>query len=337
VPRIVSLLPAGTEWVAALGLLDDLVGVTFECDHPPGVRSGRAVVVTGLSCTPPGGEPPSPAEIDARVREAVAAGRPLYTLDGAAVRALSPDVVLTQDLCRVCALPADAAQQALEHTGRPARVVTLNPARLDEVLDGATAVALACGAPEAGTVLRAALQDRLDRVAAQVDARERATGGRRPRVLALEWTDPPFLPGHWVPDLLSAAGGVPVLATPGGRSAVVGWDAVASAAHPGGPGLDCVLVAPCGFGLADAVLQARQVLGRVPAGVPVWAVDAGAVVTRPGPRLVDGVEALAATWHPGAGAPRPDLVAFVAVGTGPPGSGPVGVGEHRDGAYPGST
>lgn len=315
-PRIVSLLPAGTEWVAALGLLDDLVGVTFECDHPHGVRSGREVVVTGLPGDTPDGAPPSPSEIDARVRAAVAAGRPLYTLDDARVRALAPDVVLTQDLCHVCALPAAAAQEALERTGRPAHVVTLDATRLTEVLDGATAVADACGVPAAGRALRDALQGRLDRVAEQV----RATGRRRPRVLALEWTDPPFLPGHWVPDLLTAAGADPVLASPGGRSTATGWDVVPSA------GLDAVLVAPCGFGLDDAVAQARQVLHRVPAGVPVWAVDAGAVITRPGPRLVDGVEALAAAWHPGAGASAPHLVASVGVGTGPDGG--------RDGAGP---
>lgn len=329
-PRIVSLLPAGTEWVAALGLLDDLVGVTFECDHPPGVRSGRAVVVTGLPLTTVDGDPMTPSEIDARVRAAVTAGRPLYTLDDATVRALAPDVVITQDLCHVCALPASAAQEALVRTGRPARVVTLDPTRLGEVLDGATAVADACGVPATGAGLRTALQDRLDRVRAQV----RATGGGRPRVLALEWIDPPFLPGHWVPDLLTAAGAVPVLAAPGGRSTVTGWDVVASA------GLDAVLVAPCGFGLADAVEQARQVVQRVPAGVPVWAVDAGAVVTRPGPRLVDGVEALAATWHPGAGVPRPDLVALVGVGTGPAGSsagsGRTDSGKNAGGPYAGS-
>ncbi len=309
-PRIVSLLPSATEWVHALELDGDLVGVTFECDHPPQARRGRAVVVDGLPAARADGTPLSPSEIDARVRHRLAAGEPLYTLDEPALRALAPDVVLTQDLCRVCALPADAVREAVERVGCPSAVVTLDPHRLAEVLDGALDVATACGAEPAGVRVRDRLQARLDAVAAAVPP---PGDPRRPRILVLEWTDPPFVAGHWVPDLVEAAGGTPVGGAPGGpgaRSVAVSW-----ADLPGAGAVDGVLVAPCGFDLPAARSQAEDLLRgptpRLPSGVPVWAVDAGAVITRPGPRLVDGVEALAAAWHPGAGVARPDLVAVV--------------------------
>ncbi|HYY12426.1 MAG TPA: ABC transporter substrate-binding protein [Kineosporiaceae bacterium] len=298
-PGIVSLLPSATEWVCALGLDADLRGVTFECDHPRGVARGRAVVVQGL---PTAGL--EPGAIDALVRERLAAGEPLYTLDTAALAAIAPDVVLTQDLCAVCALPADAAREACAAVGDPTTVVTLDPHTLAEVLDGATAVADACGVVARGELLRRDLQGRLDAVEDAVRGRD------RPRVLVLEWTDPPFVAGHWVPDLVAAAGAQPVLAAPGARSTATTWDDVARA------GADAVLVAPCGYGLADARRQAAAVLDQLPAGTAVWAIDAGAVVTRPGPRVVDAVEALAAAWHPGAGAGRLDLVALVRPGGG---------------------
>lgn len=291
---IVSLLPAATEWVYALGLGDRLAGVTFECDVPARARTENRVVVRGLETA--GLEP---GQIDTLVRETVAAGRDLYRLDVAAMAELAPDVVLTQDLCRVCALPVDAVREAAASTGHPSQVVTLDPHRLDQVLDQVLAVGAACGVPQEAAAVRRALQSRLDDVAARV------AGRRPPRVLVLEWTDPPFLAGHWVPDLVAAAGGLAVLAAPGQRSATTDWATVA------GLDLDRVLVAPCGFGLDEAVAQATSALDRLPAGVPVDAVDAGSVVTRPGPRVVDGVEALAALWHPGVTPARPDLVARV--------------------------
>jgi iron complex transport system substrate-binding protein len=285
---IVSLLPSGTEWVYALGLQDRLAGVTFECDHPRSARVDHAVVVHGM---PTDGL--SPGEIDAAVRARIAADEPLYTLDTAALARLTPDVVITQDLCRVCALPAGDVASAMERVGCPSRLVTLDPHRLDEVLDGAVDVATAGGVESAGRRLRSALGARLDRVA------RRLSGRRRPTVLVLEWTDPPYLAGHWVPDMVAAAGGRPILADPGGRSVVTGWPAVGAAAP------DIVVVAPCGFGLDDAVEYGRAVIDRLPPRSAVWAVDAGAYVTRPGPRTVDGVEALAHALHPEAIAPPP--------------------------------
>lgn len=278
-PGIVSLLPSATEWVYALGLQDDLRGVTFECDEPPAARQDHPVVVTGMDT---GGL--TPGQIDARVKDRVAAGLGLYRLDEAAMARIAPDVVLTQDLCRVCALPAADASAALDAAGCPADVVTLDPHRLDEVLDGVLAVAAAAGRPREGDRVRATLAARLDRVATSV------AGRARPRVLVLEWTDPAYLAGHWVPDLVEAAGGEPVLALPGERSVGVEWDRITSVAA------DVVLVAPCGYGLDDAVGQAELVRERLPRA-EVWAIDAGGLVTRPGPRVVDGVEAIAWALH----------------------------------------
>src|SRR3954451_13975663 len=165
-PGIVSLLPSATEWVFALGLDADLRGVTFECDEPAGVAQGRAVVVHGLPTTDADGRPLDPGAVDALVRDRLAAGEPLYTLDTTALARIAPDVVLTQDLCAVCALPANAARQACELVGNPADVVTLDPHTLGEVLDGATAVGAACGVPDRGVRVRERLTERLHAAAA---------------------------------------------------------------------------------------------------------------------------------------------------------------------------
>ena len=280
-PGVVSLLPSATEWVYALGQQHRLQGVTFECDEPAGARTDHRVVVTGLETS---GLPPG--EIDALVRSRVADDLPLYCLDDAAMSAIAPDVVLTQDLCRVCALPAAEVDRALAAAGCPSVVVTLDPHRLEEVLEGAIDVAAALGVPEAGAALRQRLSTRLASVA------ESVVGHPRARVLVLEWTDPPFVAGHWVPDLVTAAGGEPVLAAPGGRSSTTTWAEVERQQA------DVVLVAPCGFGLDDAIAQAEEITERLPRGADVWAVDAGGLVTRPGPRVVDGVEAIAHALHP---------------------------------------
>ncbi len=285
--RIVSLLPSATEIVWALGRAEDLVGVTFECDHPAGVRDGRSIVVGGLPT-----EGLDAAAIDALVRARVDAGEDLYVLDRERFRALDPTVVLTQDLCRVCALPGAEVSDALVDLGCAAEVVTLDPHTLDEVLDGVLAVGRAVGAEAAATALVARARERLATVARSVAGRD------RPTVLVLEWPDPPFVAGHWVPELVERAGGVPVLCRPGDRSVPTTWDAVA------GCGADVVLVASCGFDVEGAAAHGRDLLDRLPEGASVWALDANGVVVRPGPRLVDGVEVLAAVLH-GGGAPDP--------------------------------
>jgi iron complex transport system substrate-binding protein len=216
----------------------------------------------------------------------VAAGADLYRLDEAALRAQDPDLVLTQDLCQVCALPAERITRALSQLDSTTRVTTLDPHSLDDVLRSIVTVAAAAGVPERGRAVVRSLRARLDTVA------ETVAGRPRPRVAMLEWVDPPFAAGHWVPDLVSAAGGESVLGTPGGRSVEVAWSALV-AAEP-----DVVVVAPCGYQLDAACEQASTVLARLPARVPVWAIDADGLVVRAGPRLVDGIEALASLLHP---------------------------------------
>jgi iron complex transport system substrate-binding protein len=292
--RIVSLLPSATEIVHTLGLGDQLVGVTFECDEPPSARTSATVVVGGLDTTTM-----TPGEVDAAVRGRVAAGQDLYTLHTDALRGLDPDLVLTQDLCRVCALPGDRVADALAHLGSTADVLTLDPHTLADVLATITAVGERTGVAGRAAEVVDGLRARLERVRLAV------AGRPRPRVLVVEWVDPPFGAGHWVPDMVTAAGGEPVGGRPGQRSVPTTWTAMA-ALEP-----DVVLVAPCGYGLDGAAEQARAVVDALP-GVPVWAVDGDGLVVRPGPRLVDGVEAVAAVLHPAAVPARPTRVRRVA-------------------------
>lgn len=288
--RIASLLPAATEIAGALGLVDDLVAVTFECDHPDGIRDRVPVVVdTAL----PAGL--APAEIDAVVRDRAARGLPMYQVDAAALGALRPELILTQDLCRVCALPAGAVADALALLGSDADVLSVDPHSVDDVLAAIGEIGLRGGAPERADALLTGLRTRLAAV-------ETAVAGRhRPRVLVLEWTDPPFLAGHWVPELVRRAGGEPVGGVDAGRSVSVGWSDL--------PAADVVVVAPCGYGLDDALAQAAAVRHLLP-DVPVLAMDSAAYVVRAGPRLVDGIEALAGALHPDAvAAPPPGRIA----------------------------
>jgi iron complex transport system substrate-binding protein len=304
--RLVSLLPSATEIVYALGLGDNLAGVTFECDEPPAARTDKVIVVGGRDTSGM-----TPGDIDRYVRAQLAAGQDLYTLHARALAGLAPDLILTQDLCRVCALPSGHVNDALAYLGCQADVLTLDPHSLDDVLDSILVVGQRAGVADRAERLVGELRARLARVAASV-AGARGGGasgdGRgRPRVAVVEWVDPPFNAGHWVPDLVAAAGGEAVAARPGQASAQTSWADIAAA------GPDLVVVAPCGFHLAGAVEQARSVAGALAtkglADVPVWAIDADGIVVRPGPRLVNGVEALAAILHPqGAPAAPPGTV-----------------------------
>jgi iron complex transport system substrate-binding protein len=278
--RLVSLLPSATEIVYALGLGQDLVGVTFECDEPATARSEKTVVVGGRDTSGM-----TPGEIDGYVRAQLAAGADLYTLHAEALARLEPDLILTQDLCRVCALPTDHVEDALDYLGCRADVLSLDPHSLDEVLDSILAVGQAAGVPDRAARLIGELRARLARTAARV------AGRRRPRVAVVEWVDPPFTAGHWVPDLVSAAGGQPVAAHPGAPSVATSWPEIAAAAP------EVVVVAPCGYHLPGAIEQARSVARALP-DAAVWAIDADGIVVRPGPRLVLGVEALASILHP---------------------------------------
>ena len=280
--RIVSLLPSTTEILFAIGAGDDLVGVTFECDHPVEARSRRIVSSTALP------EGLSPREIDASVAAALARGDDLYRLDAGALSGLDADLVVTQDLCAVCAVDVSVVSDALAHLGCTAEVLTIDPHTLDEVLESVLTLGAVTGHREEASALVASLHDRLDAVRARVAGRD------RPRVVVLEWTDPPYAPGHWLPEMVVAAGGEPVLGAAGEKSVRTTLDAV-HAARP-----DVIVCAPCGYDRAGAQAQADSLVsaGVLPAGTPVHAVDANGSWARPGPRLVDGVEELAAILHP---------------------------------------
>lgn len=289
--RIVSLLPSTTEIVFALGAGDELAGVTVDCDHPPAARSRR--IVSG-SALPPG---LTPSQIDAEVRQRLAAGEDLYHLDSGALADIDPDLILTQDLCEVCAVDTASVDEALAHLGCDGRVLTIDPGTLDEVIASVTVIGRALGREGRAATLVDSLRSRLAAVATAV------AGRARPRVAVLEWTDPPFTAGHWVPDMVAAAGGISVSGVSGDRSVTTSWDEIAGATP------DVVVIAPCGYHLDGAADQARAVIedGMLPDGTQVWAVDADAAFVRPGPRLVDGVEALAAALHPGPLGERPGL------------------------------
>jgi iron complex transport system substrate-binding protein len=286
--RLVSLLPSATEIVYALGLGDDLVGVTFECDEPPAARREKTVVVGGRDT-----RGMAPDEIDAYVKAQMAAGEDLYTLHARALAGLDADLILTQDLCRVCALPSGQVSDALDYLGCHADVVSLDPYSLEDVLATIVAVGEACGVRERALDLVEALRARLARVATQV------AGLEKPKVAVVEWVDPPFTAGHWVPDLVVAAGGEPVGARGGQRSVETTYAELAAL------GPDVVLVTPCGFHLEGAAAQAGLVKDHFPDS-QVWAIDGDGLVVRPGPRLIDGVEAIAAILHPGKVPPARD-------------------------------
>lgn len=278
--RIASLLPSATEIAFALGLAEHVVGVTFECDYPPDPRVGRAVVVGGLDT-----HGLDAGAIDALVRQQVAAGADLYTLDVEGFRALDPQVVLTQDLCRVCALPSGRVDEALQQLGCHADVVTMDPHSVEDVFATIVAVGDATGTRGRADALVDSLRVRLGAVADSV------AGQQRPSVFVMEWPDPPFVAGHWVPELVQAAGGRPVLARMGQRSVPTTWDEIAQV-DP-----DIVVVSSCGFDAQGSAVHARQVLDRLPPRAAVWAIDANGLIVRPGPRVVDGVETLAAIFH----------------------------------------
>ena len=288
--KIVSLLPSATEIVFALGLGDSLEGRSFECDHP--AAATRVPVVSGTALPVDAGL--SAKEIDDAVSARVAAGESIYTLDAERIRAIQPDVILAQDLCAVCAVPSGAVTDALDVLGCRAEVVSLDPMGLDDVIACIGQVGAVTGRDAAADALMRNLRARVDAV------RDVTRSLPHPSVFPLEWADPPFNGGHWIPDMLEAAGCVPVLSPAGARSRRLEWSEIVAA------GPDAVVFMPCGFDLAGAVEQSATFRDRVDlAGGALWAVDANAFFSRPGPRVVDGVELLASMFHPGVVAPRP--------------------------------
>lgn len=283
VMRIVSLLPSATEIAFDLGLGDSLVGVTHECDYPPEAAT-KAVVSHSTLPT----ETTDPAEIDRLVAGSIGEGEPVYRLDTEQFALLQPDVILTQDLCRVCAVPTGQVEAALDSLGCSAEVVSLDPSSIDEVIDSMVAVGRATNTEDRAAARTSELRGRRDAV------RHATTGLPRPRTLALEWSDPPFNGGHWVPEMIDVAGGTAILGDPGAPSRRLSWSEVQNAAA------EVVVFMPCGYGLAQAVTEGRRLVERpeLAGASAIFAVDATSYFSRPGPRLVDGVEILAWALHP---------------------------------------
>jgi iron complex transport system substrate-binding protein len=281
--KIASLVPSATEMLFALGLGGDVVGVTHECDFPLAATAlphlTRTVLSPGLSA----------GEIDAAVKEVVGEGHALYTLDEEKLAELEPDLIVTQAVCEVCAVSyEDVAAVAVQLPGRP-QVLQQDPATLGEVLEDVGRLGDAAGIEAEAAAVRRELEARLDAVLAAVAEEP------RPRTLALEWLDPPFLGGHWVPEMIEIAGGEDVVGRPGEKSPQVEWEDLA--------GLDpeVVVAMPCGWYLDDSRAQALEHRERLAAlgAERFFAVDAASTFSRPGPRLVDGVELLAHLFHPG--------------------------------------
>jgi iron complex transport system substrate-binding protein len=291
--RIASLVPSSTEILFELGLGDDVVAVTHECDFPPEAASlphlTRSVIPEGLSA----------AEIDAAVRSVRGEGRHLYELDEAALSELEPELIVTQAVCEVCAVSYDDVRAVAERLPGHPDVISLDPENLGDVLADVTRlgeVAEAVGAAD----LRSDLEDRLDAVRAAV------IGAPRPRVLALEWLDPAFVGGHWVPEMIETAGGTDVIGEAGAKSRTAEWEELV-AAHP-----QVVVAMPCGWDAPRARQEVLDNAERISAlgAERIVAVDAAASFSRPGPRLVDGTELLAHLFHPDRVNP-PDGVEFI--------------------------
>lgn len=282
--RIASLVPSATEMLFALGLGPDVVAVTHECDHPSEVaelpRLTRSMIPAGLD----------PAEIDAAVRERVGAGQSLYALDAEALERLGVDLIVTQQICSVCAVSSDDVRALATRMPSNPGVLSLDPSTLAEVLDDAPRLAAAAAVPATGIALRESLRGRIEAV------RAATAGAERRRVAALEWLDPVYTGGHWVPEMIEAAGGVDALGTkPGDRSRVILWEEVARS-RP-----EVVIVMPCGLYAAEAEREALRHRAHLDGlgATEIHAVDAASSFSRPGPRLADGVELLGHLLHPG--------------------------------------
>lgn len=283
--RIVSLLPSATEILFAIGAGDEIVGVTHECDYP-----AAALLLPKLTAAA-GPALEGPAEIDRHVRASVHAGSSLYLLDSTLLERLAPDLIVTQELCAVCAVSYDIVDTAVRRLRSDARIVSLEPVSLSDVLATIATLGSLTGCANAAGALVASLQARLAAL----------PGRGSTRTLVLEWTDPPMSAGHWIPDLIELAGGIPVLAHPHENSRRLTWSEIAAAAP------DTVIVSPCGFDL-NRTKRAVAELDRVPEWSAlaarrsgrVLAMDGNAYLSRPGPRLVDSAEMIAQWYTNGA-------------------------------------
>jgi iron complex transport system substrate-binding protein len=292
--RIASLVPSATEMLFALGLGGDVVAVTHECDYPAAARRLPRLTSTVLS------DGLSAGEIDVAVKAVVAEGKALYGLDEELLAELAPDLIVTQAVCDVCAVSFDDVVAVAARLPIKPRVVQQDPSSLVEVLEDVTRLGEAAGVEERAAQLRTELEERLAAVRAAV------AGAPAPRVVALEWLDPPFVGGHWIPEMVALAGGVDVAGSAGAKSPQVEWAALAEL-NP-----DVVVAMPCGWYVEQSRAQALEHWPRIESLHPqrVFAVDAASTYSRPGPRLVDGTELLAHLFHPDLADP-PDGIGFV--------------------------
>ena len=287
--RIVSFLPAATEMICALGLQEQLVGVTQECDYPPEVLAKPIVVRCAVDL-----EGKTANEIDGIVCERLRTGESLYAVDERMLRSLSPDLIVAQDLCEVCAPSGNEVTHVLKTLHNPPDILYMTPTSLDEVFDNVHQLGRRSGREARAETLIASARKRL----AEIKGRTCASP-RRPRVFCMEWSDPLYCSGHWVPEMVELAGGVDALARPGNDSRRVSWEEVRRWAP------EVLLIAPCGCHLRAALAHVPQLerlsgWDDIPAvrGGRVYAVDASSYFARPGPRVVDGVELLAHLIHP---------------------------------------
>ena len=287
--QIVSFLPSATEMACALGLSDQLVGITHECDYPPEIK-GKVVVVRNVLPI----EEMTQREIDAAVAQRIKDGLSLYQVDGDLLRELAPDLILTQDLCQVCAPSGSEVSQVLNLLPKKPRILWLTPNSLEEIAGNVLELGEATGRTKQAEELVAAARVRLEKIAALT-----RNLSHRPRVFCMEWLDPVYCSGHWVPEMVQLAGGEDSLAQEGKDSVRVGWDEVVEWAP------EVLIITPCGFNLEQTVEQSDK-LSTFPdwSSLPavrndrVYAVDANSYFARPGPRVVDGTELLAHLIHP---------------------------------------
>jgi iron complex transport system substrate-binding protein len=291
--RIVSLLPSATEIVCAIGLGDELVGVTHECDWPPEVL-GKPVVTRSVHDLTDS----TSRDIHRLVTASMHGGSSLYALDDEALAATEPDLILTQELCRVCAVSYREVNQVARAIDADITVISLEPTSIEGILNTITTVGAMAEAEDAAIDLVESLRERLGAIEASV-ARRRAGGQPPPRIASLEWLDPPFASGHWVPEQIRRAGGWDVLGADGERSREITWDAVAEI-DP-----EMLILMPCGLHLAETVEEWARTprpawYGDLPAvrRGQVFAVDGSAYFSRPGPRVIDGIELLAEIFDP---------------------------------------
>lgn len=293
--RIVSFLPSATEIACALGLADSLVGITHECDFPPEIRDKPVVVRNVLPI-----ERMSQSEIDRAVAERMHEGQSLYQIDEELLRTLAPDLILTQNLCQVCAPSGNEVSQVIKTLGRAPEILWLTPRSLSEIFDNVRELGAATDRTAEAVQLIANCQERLKRLSDRVQG-----APDRPRVFCMEWLDPVFASGHWVPELVKLAGGVDVLGSERGESVRIAWEEVVAAAP------EVIVIMPCGFNLEQTMKQIWSVFGyqkseaarqffELPAvrNGRVYAVDANSYFARPGPRVVEGAELLARLIHP---------------------------------------